>query len=213
MSIKIMSSCWDLHGISPPQKLVLLSLADQSNDVGVCWPSAASTATRTGLNERSVRRAISDLESRGHLTRKFQTGKPTYYHIHPCHAVTPDTLSPLTESPKPLTEDTNTPDRGVNITVINPKEPPIDLIVDAYHRILPELPPIRKITPKRRAAIKARCKDGKNWNDIEFWELIFQEVRKNPHNLGHNDRGWKAHIDYITRQDVFIGLYEKGCCK
>jgi len=126
MSIKIQSACWPLD-LPPTQKLVLICLADFADDSGRCYPSAATIAQRTGFNERSVRRAINDLEKAGHLSRLFCTGKRTDYIINPCQSVTTDTVSPLTENtrpltqcPIPLTENTNTPDRGVNITIIEP---------------------------------------------------------------------------------------------
>ncbi|HCL4023078.1 TPA: helix-turn-helix domain-containing protein, partial [Pseudomonas aeruginosa] len=52
-----MTQCWPLQGMSAPQKAVLISLADNSNDDGVCWPSVAKIAERTCLSERAVRNA------------------------------------------------------------------------------------------------------------------------------------------------------------
>lgn len=37
MSTIIMSQCWMLQGLSVTQKAVLISLADQASDDGVCW--------------------------------------------------------------------------------------------------------------------------------------------------------------------------------
>lgn len=124
MSIKIQSECWKLK-IHPTQKLVLICLADYADDFGACYPSVDTIASSTGLNSRSVRRTIAELELLGHLTRNFCIGKRTDYTIHPCHIVTTDIESPLSESPIPLSESTQTPDRGVNITIINHQEPPI----------------------------------------------------------------------------------------
>lgn len=136
MSIRIQSECWKIK-LPPTQKIVLVCLADFSDDYGKCFPSVDTIAERTGLNSRSVRRAISDLEKHGLITRVFCTGKRTDYTINPCQNVTPDTVSPLTEStqpltqsPIPLTESTLTPDRGVNITTINHHEPSLTTIKD-----------------------------------------------------------------------------------
>jgi len=46
MSTIIMSQCWPLQGLSVTQKAVLISLADQANDDGVCWPAVGTIATR-----------------------------------------------------------------------------------------------------------------------------------------------------------------------
>ncbi|WP_309546463.1 helix-turn-helix domain-containing protein [Pseudomonas aeruginosa] len=58
MSTIIMSACWPLQGLTPAQKAVLISLADNANDEGVCWPSVAKIAERTCLSERAVQQAI-----------------------------------------------------------------------------------------------------------------------------------------------------------
>ncbi|MGV8671119.1 helix-turn-helix domain-containing protein, partial [Pseudomonas aeruginosa] len=38
MSTVLMSQCWPIQGLSCAQKAVLISLADNANDQGVCWP-------------------------------------------------------------------------------------------------------------------------------------------------------------------------------
>ena len=114
MSIKIMSQCWAVSGISPPQKLVLLALADHADDAGLCWPSVATISERTGLSESTTRRAIAELEKLGHLTRKFQTGRPTYYSINPCQSDTTSTATPLSEKLMTPVTVTPTPVREAN---------------------------------------------------------------------------------------------------
>ena len=47
MSTIIMAACWPLQGMSPAQKAVLISLADQASDDGVCWPGVNTIAART----------------------------------------------------------------------------------------------------------------------------------------------------------------------
>ena len=97
MAIKIMSRCWDVTGLTSTQKLVLLSLADQADDNGLCWPSIGTTSRRTSVCESATRRAIAELEKMGHLTRNFQVGKPTFYTINPCTKDTPVSDTPLYE--------------------------------------------------------------------------------------------------------------------
>lgn len=90
-----MSLVWDLD-LSAGDKLVLLALADQANDEGVqCWPSIPTIAKRSGQGERTVRRCISDLEAKGHLTRHFRDGTSTQYHIHPGQNGSPAKSAPL----------------------------------------------------------------------------------------------------------------------
>ena len=54
-------------------------------------------AKDTGLSERTVHRALVKLERAGHITRKIKPGIGTIYTVHPCHSVTHDRVSPLTE--------------------------------------------------------------------------------------------------------------------
>lgn len=80
MSTRIMSDCWPL-AMSPAQKSVLISLADQANDDGVCWPSIGTVALRTCLTDRAVRKAVRELESMGILVSNGRSGRSTYYTI------------------------------------------------------------------------------------------------------------------------------------
>lgn len=115
MSIALMSIVWKLD-LPPGEKLVLLSLADQANDDGrQCWPSVETIAERSGQGIRTVRRALSSLEEKGHLTRKHREGTSTQYHVHPCQNGTPaksaplpkTTMTPANLAPKP-SRTTNT---------------------------------------------------------------------------------------------------------
>jgi len=100
MSIKLMSVVWELD-LPPGEKLVLLALADQASDAGVqCWPSVATIAKRSGQGERTVRRALADLEKQGHLTRNHRDGNSTQYHVHPCQTGTPAIPAPLPNTPE-----------------------------------------------------------------------------------------------------------------
>ena len=81
MSTHILSACWALSGMSSTQKLVLISLADQANDDGVCWPSIPRTVKRTCLSERAVRAAIRELEMLGILETTSRSGTSSVYKI------------------------------------------------------------------------------------------------------------------------------------
>ena len=85
-----MAKCWPIQ-VSMAQKAVLMSLADQANDAGVCWPAVGTLAERTCMSERNVVRAIADLEKLGLVLPRRVAGKATVY------TVTPDTVSPLTQ--------------------------------------------------------------------------------------------------------------------
>jgi len=109
VSVRLMSAVWDLD-LPPGEKLVLLALADQANDEGrQCWPAVSTIAHKSGQGERTVRRALSDLEAKGHLTRGHRDGASTQYHVHPGQSGTPAKLAPLpktTETPAKLAPKT-----------------------------------------------------------------------------------------------------------
>jgi hypothetical protein len=108
-----MKMAWDTN-MPPPEKLILLSLADQANDDGIAWPSVKSITKKTGMSERTVFRHLSDLEKLGHIHREQRIGSSTVYHIHPCQNDTPVKMTPLSPvtptpvnlTPTPATHDT-----------------------------------------------------------------------------------------------------------
>lgn len=122
MSIAIMNHVWQL-AIPAGQKIVLLSLADQANDHGVCWPSMAQIAVRCSITERSVRSHVAEMESSGILRRDVIAGRGTVYHINiggntgtfdpfgskktePCDQDTPEKFSSLPRKNFPPTPET-----------------------------------------------------------------------------------------------------------
>jgi hypothetical protein len=98
LSIKIMTAAWDTPGLTASQKIVLLSLSDNANDEGVCWPSMPTMCRRCDLSDRSIQRAILDLEAGGHVTRKERPGRSSVFMVHPRHGVTPDTVTPTPDT-------------------------------------------------------------------------------------------------------------------
>ena len=79
---------WNASVSSHVQKLVLVSLADQANSSGVCWPGIRFIADRTGLNRSTILRNIRLLSEAGHLTIEKRVGgqgggaKSNVYMLH-----------------------------------------------------------------------------------------------------------------------------------
>lgn len=131
MSIALMNAAWKAV-LPTTRKFVLLSLSDQSNDYGDCYPSISMIARRCSINERTVYSCIDDLEKYGFLQKEFRAGRSTVYHItdpctwpvidkenkkdDPCTTFTPEFSSPLNVVHP-------TPERRSPITTI---EPPIE---------------------------------------------------------------------------------------
>lgn len=91
-----MSFGWMLD-LPPNQKLVYMSLADQANDLGVCWPSIKNIATRVCLEERSVQRILRILENKRliRIERRYRNdGSPTSNKFFLLRNIPGDNLSP-----------------------------------------------------------------------------------------------------------------------
>jgi len=78
MSVKYLTATFELP-ITGPKKPVLISLADRVNDAGYCYPSMRDIAFRAGCSERTVIRAISELEKLGFLAIIRKAGRSNKY--------------------------------------------------------------------------------------------------------------------------------------
>ena len=67
MSFKLVAEVLDIKVGNPLRKMVLIKLADQANDDGVCWPSYESIAKTCEISRRSVISHIQWLEEHGFL--------------------------------------------------------------------------------------------------------------------------------------------------
>ncbi|HBO0031498.1 helix-turn-helix domain-containing protein [Pseudomonas aeruginosa] len=137
MSTIIMSACWPLQGMSPAQKAVLISLADQANDQGVCWPAVDSIATRCCLSKRAVQQAIKWLRSVGIVSVEERQGRSTMYSVTPAAYAPPQEMHPSSKctragnaptpadaAPPPPQEMHPTPAASAPRTVIEPTREP-----------------------------------------------------------------------------------------
>ena len=95
-----MSTCWPLQGMSPAQKAVLISLADQANDDGYCWPSVKTISMRTCLSERAVQGAIRWLQEVRLLGSSKRSGTSTVYQLTPAAYAPPQEMHPADAAPR-----------------------------------------------------------------------------------------------------------------
>ena len=96
---------------SSARKLVLLKLADNSNDEGVCFPSHQNIADHCEMTKRSVITHINRLEADGFLTkthRKTQKGNSSNnYQL---------SISPPSENISPPSENISPPSENISPT-------------------------------------------------------------------------------------------------
>jgi hypothetical protein len=93
MSTRIMALCWPLQ-MPPTPKAVLVSLADNANDHGDCWPSIPTICERTCFSERTVHAAIKWLEENGLVKADRSNGRHTRYQVTPEGFEPPQELRP-----------------------------------------------------------------------------------------------------------------------
>lgn len=83
MSVKIMSRVWEHSKAEAGSRLIMLALADFSNDDGECWPSIPQIAVKCLLSERQVQYALRGLEAMGELYIEHSSGgrhkRSTYF--------------------------------------------------------------------------------------------------------------------------------------
>lgn len=120
MSIRLMAQLWDNedHDLSGSKLLVVLCLADHSNDDGVCWPSINRIAKRTRIDRRSVMRNLQALEEMGYITVVRTPGRPNRYTVNATrgNSVTGGKNVTGGNSVTPTRGNNVTPTRGKNVT-------------------------------------------------------------------------------------------------
>lgn len=126
-----MTKVWKLTHLGSTDKLVLLALADNANDNGVCWPSVPRIADKASLSDRAVRNSIARLQSDGQIQIEERYGRSNVFTItpvpragvhdvqgctpftpNPCTSFTPASGAPLHDVPQPLHHVQDTPARG-----------------------------------------------------------------------------------------------------
>ncbi len=179
MSLDLMKRVWLLDIPSTP-KIVLLSLADQANETGVCWPSQPQIARRCSLSERAIRDQLCWLEEARVIRRHVRAGVGTTFTLtlpmedEPRNDVPPRKgIPPRHHVPATPEQSSGHPGTTFRQIISKPKEPsveggeppvsskaadlcPYQQIIDAYHEAMPENPRCKILSASRKAAIKAR---------------------------------------------------------
>lgn len=141
------------------QKMVLLALADNANDLGECYPAIGTIALKCSMSERTVQVHISALEKCGALRRDMRNGRSTLYTLDPRGFCAPQLslLPPQNSHPTPATiaktpaTSAPHPAESAPITITQPSEPSTNPNTSTF--VLPD------------------------WIPVETW-AAFMEVRK-----------------------------------
>lgn len=230
MSTIIMSACWPLIGMSPAQKAVLISLADNANDEGVCWPSVGTIGVRTCLSERAVRNALRWLEEAGVLKSNQRFGRSTWYSITPARYAPCSKCPPAPDAPSPRQDMPVTPAPDAPRTVKEPSiEPsplggdeqptknlkakcPAQAIVDLFNKTIPEFPRVVMLTKDRVAKIGARWNESEVHQDLGFWAEYFAQVRSSKFLMGEVSAAggspFRCNFDWLIAPTNFVKVVE-----
>lgn len=65
----------EFHDIKPPERFLLVTLADRANHEGVCWPGYTDLAYRTGYTTRRVMQLMTRLLRSGLVEKIERTGQ------------------------------------------------------------------------------------------------------------------------------------------
>ena len=230
MSIQHVASVLDARDdrLTGSRKLVLITLANRTNEHGKCWPSQELLAGECGISVRAISDHLKALESDGFIKRSTQhlgkgNGSRTTYTLH---------LEKLKVAPEETADAEVAPANSVGCTgstprVTNLQEPSlgkakalpsskseIDLAFEAYQNVANRLkadnggktvwPLVADFSAKRRTALKTRIKD----HGLQAWGTVLRKASQSPHCLGDNDRQWVASFDFLTSPGGFLKTLE-----
>lgn len=175
--------------------------------------SSSKLKERTGLSEYQQRKAIESLKDFGVIETELK-GCPAIKYFR----ILPDQIfSFLTTSSKKNKELVTKKLQSSNNLINNKKEKnelliskdinnsqKVEEIKNLYNSHCTNLPKIAKLTDKRIKAIGSLLKKY----SVEEITQVFDIANESDFLMGKNDRGWKADLDFILREDKFINILE-----
>ena len=85
MSLAAIRAAFEVTGVGPTAKFVLIAIANRANSEGRTWPSQAVLAVDTELSRRTVQNAIETLVKAGFVEVIHRNGRPNVYNVLPAH--------------------------------------------------------------------------------------------------------------------------------
>jgi hypothetical protein len=83
---------------------------------------------------------------------------------------------------------------------------PYKQILGLYKDIMWNFPECRKLTNKRKVAMRRRW--AVDLTSLGDWEAYFKDAATKRFLMGNNDRKWKADFDFFLREDVIVKMQE-----
>lgn len=254
MSVRCITRVLDSSQHAGSELLMLVVLADYSDDDGNSYPAVASLARKCRMTRRNGNYVLNALQASGELRALKNKGPrgtnryrimldalgppPPLKPVSPQKSASPlkpTSLTPEAGFPKPLKPASDEPSLNrqepSNRSFLRPapKFPkcPYDLIVQAYHEILPELPAARLMEVKgRKPGIDAfwrwiftsektdGTKRAANAEEaMAYVRKYFERARSNGFVMrqqgGSGHEGWRAGLDYLLSDKGKVQVIEK----
>lgn len=235
MSLDLMNRVWRMEIPSTP-KIVLLSLADQANEAGVCWPSQPQIARRCSLTDRAVRDQLAWLEDAKVICRDVRAGIGTTFTLTlPIEEEPRNPLPPRKDIPPrnqlPATPEQYSGHPGTTFRqIISKHQEPSDIadkppvsskaadpcphqaIIDLYHQALPSGRHVRSWTDTRKAKLRARWKEEAERQSLDWWAKFFGYIAESDFLTGKTStpgrRPFEIDLEWIVTPSNFVKILE-----
>jgi hypothetical protein len=95
-----------------------------------------------------------------------------------------------------------------------PPDCPYDEIVNAYHEALPMLPRVKVMTKTRKAALRARWRESKKRQNVDYWRRYFEHAAKSDLITGKvppkmpGNSPWRADFEWLITEGNFVKVIE-----
>ncbi len=228
MSVHVSSLVWKANLPSATMKIVMLKLADCSNEEGgSAWPSVSRIAKECGLSDRGVQKNLKRLRDEGWIEienkRKTQNGFVNSYqidieklkntseprlsvkgsrvnHVHP-------TGEPRSPKPSLNRQDNISFKTSFKTFVISDEMTPEKKAVNMWNDFAERhsLSRVQKLTESRKKKLRQRLKDC---NGLEGWKAALEIVERSDGLLGKAGGTWKVGFDFLLQESSFTKIME-----
>ena len=225
MSIRVMTAVWERSRHPGTELLMLLALADFSDDQGNSYPSVSTLATKCRMKVRNAGYILKVLQDSGELEVRANEGpKGTNRYrivvsalggvqgvagvgVQHSAGLQSSVATPAIQRRLPLQRIADEPSLNRQepspTSLSRPEGPkfsncPHDLIIQSYHDVLPELPRVKLMDSKGRKAKIA-----------EFWKWVLSSTRgdgKRRATTAEEAKAWiRAYFERARSNDFLMG--------
>lgn len=195
MSFTMMAKAKPIKTGSAGRKLVLMMMADISDDNGRCFPSYQHIADVCEMSKRSVMTHMAALSDQGLVSIEHRKGvKGNSSNIYRLN-IPSESISPPSENLAPPSENSALPPsenlapityHSTNLSINQDMSNDINSIFEAWQYAMGNQQ--SKLTANRKKVIKARLNDGYT---VKQLMMAIKGCAKSPFHMGVNDQGTK----------------------